>query len=105
MKKLALCLILLACNPARAACDIPQEFWDWPRSADSVLGLKEIRPCMASYLANSKSKLLIHHGKDEESVLRYDELRAWLISLSVSPSRMAEAYADQKGLSIETINR
>ena len=104
MKRMALCFLLAACSPARAACEIPQDFWDWPRSADSVLNIKAIRPCMADFVANPKSVLVIRHGHDEESVLHYDELKEWLVSLSVSPARIRDAATDQNSISIEAMN-
>lgn len=101
MKKLTL-FLLFAANMAHASCDIPQAFWDWPRSADAVLSVKEIRPCIDAYLAKAGSSFVIHHGTDDESALHADELRAWLVSLAISPSSIADAPENQKALSIET---
>lgn len=106
MNKIIACLILtMASRATLAACTVPQEFWDWPRSAGSVLASKDIRPCIDAYLTDPVSKLVIHHGKDGEDALHFDELRAWLISLAISPSRIIEA-ADlpARGLSLETLN-
>lgn len=106
MNKIAACLILLMTSRAAlAGCTIPQEFWDWPRSASALMGVMDVRPCIDAYLLDPKSKLVIHHGKDEESALHFDELRAWLVSLAISPSRIIEADdLPAKGLSLETLN-
>lgn len=101
MKKLAL-IMLMTSRMAHAGCEIPAAFWDWPRSAASVLAMKEIRPCIDPYLADPGSKLAIHHGMDDENMLHSGELRAWLISLAISPSRIVDI--PDKGLSIEIIN-
>ncbi|MBY0577480.1 MAG: hypothetical protein K2P57_00370 [Burkholderiales bacterium] len=106
MNRTMTCLILmLTSRMALAACTVPQEFWDWPRSGGSVLAAQDMRPCIDALLAEPKSKLVIHHGKDSESALHFDELRAWLISLAVSPSRILDADdLPAKGLSLETLN-
>ena len=103
MNRLAAFLILMmASKMLQAACNMPQSFWDWPRSGDAVLSLKEIRPCIDSYLSDPKSKLVIHHGADDEDMLHSGELRAWLMSLAVDPSRITDASDMPRGLSIET---
>ncbi len=100
MRKLAL-FLTLASGMAHASCDLPESFWDWPRSGDSVLALKEIRPCIDAYLATPGSSLVIRHGKQDENILHADELRAWLVSLGISPSRIRDVADDGTALSIE----
>lgn len=98
----AFLILMMTSGTLHAACDIPQSFWDWPRSGGAVLSLKEIRPCIDAYLADPKSKLLIHHGANDEDSLHSGELRAWLMSLAVDPSRITDASDLPRGLSIET---
>ena len=86
-----------------AACVIPPSLWDWPRSGKRLLSLKEIKPCIDTYLADSRSDIIIHHGKDVDSALHADELRAWLISLAISPARIQDATDLSSGLSIENL--
>ena len=98
----AFLILMMASKMLHAACNIPQSFWDWPRSGDAVLSLKEIRPCIDSYLSDPKSKLVIHHGAGDEDTLHSGELRAWFMSLAIDPSRIADASDMPRGLSIET---
>ncbi len=102
-KPIAFLLLMCSGSLAEAACAIPQEFWDWPRSGDAVLSLKEIRPCMDGYLADPKSMIVIHSGKDGDSALHSGELQAWLVSLAVSPSRIQmKGDLPEKGVAIDT---
>lgn len=104
MKRTAAFLVLMTMSSMlHAACVIPPSLWDWPRSGKSMLSLKEIKPCVAAYLADSRSDIVIHHGKDVDSALHADELRAWLISLAVSPARIHDAADLPAGLSIENL--
>ncbi|NNM82504.1 MAG: hypothetical protein HKL98_07895 [Burkholderiales bacterium] len=102
-KTIAFVLLMCSGSLAEAACAIPQEFWDWPRSGDAILSLKEIRPCMDQYLADPQSRIVIHSGKDTDSSLHAGEFQAWLVSLAVSPSRI-EMKGDlpEKGVAIDT---
>ena len=104
MKRYAACLALLIASPfARGDCEIPQEFWDWPRSGAAALDLKPIRPCMEAYLADPGSALVLHSGQDGDSTLHADELRAWLVSLAVNPARISmKADLPAPGITLAT---
>lgn len=102
MKRIATFLALMTMSGMlQAACTVPSSLWDWPRSGEAILSAKEIQPCVSAYLADSKSSLIIHHGAGVDSALHADELRAWLVSLAVNPSRIHDAADLQEGLSIE----
>ncbi len=104
MKRIAAFLVMMTMSSVlHAACVIPQSFWDWPRSGETLLSMKEIKPCIAAYLADSQSDITIHHGKDVDSALHADELRAWLISLAISPARIHDAADLSAGLSIDNL--
>lgn len=95
---------MMASGMLHAACTIPPSFWDWPRSANAVLSMKEIRPCIDAYLADPESKLLIHHGAGVDGTLHAGELHAWLISLAISPSRIHDASDLPGGMSMENLD-
>ena len=102
MKRIAAFLALMTTSSMlHAACLVPSSFWDWPRSGEAILSSKEMQPCISAYLADSKSTLIIRHGTGVDSALHADELRAWLISLAVNPSRIHDAADLPEGLSIE----
>lgn len=82
---------------------LPADLWDRPRSGDIILALPGLRHGVALLLEYPEARLLIRHGKDEESMLQAEELRAWLVALAVDGARL-ELIPDGKlseGLNLE----
>lgn len=90
-------LVLLALMPLTAwaeltfsgrADSVPAEFWEQPRTGRVVLEQGALRQSVSAWLEKPDGKLLIHYGSGEESLLRAEELRAWLIALAVEAARI-----------------
>lgn len=67
---------------------VPQELWERPRSGAVMLAQPVLRQSVEALLSRPDSRLLIHHGGSEESLLQAEELRAWLIALAVDSGRI-----------------
>ena len=86
-----LLLPLATCAASVLAADIsvvPNELWDRPRSGRAVLDSPGIRQAVQLLLARPDASLIIHHGRGQERLLEAEELRAWLIALSVEATRI-----------------
>lgn len=70
------------------SADLPPEFWDRPRSAQTVLAQPVIRQAVAALQSRSDARLLLVHGAREESRVQAEELRAWLVALAVEGARV-----------------
>jgi hypothetical protein len=82
---------------------LPADLWDRPRSGDIILALPGLKHAVDLLLEYPEARLLIHHGKGEESMLQAEELRAWLVALAVDGARL-ELIPDGKlseGLNLE----
>lgn len=97
-------LFFLVLSSAIQACEIPADTWDMPRSARTFLSMQSISACINPFLADRETRLSIVHGKDAESLLHQEELRAWLISLGIEPARIDEKIAaGGKDISLELV--
>lgn len=104
---LVLCALCLMTNGAVYAerLAVPAELWEKPRSGESIIAQPVVRESVATLLAQPTARLLIQHGRSDESVLQAEELRAWLIALAVDGSRI-ELKSDgdhRQGLNLELV--
>ena len=101
-----LCFGLVAGEASSQDWDMPSELWEMPRSGAAVRAQAPLRQCVQAYLAEPGSRILLHHAGNEESLLRAEELRAWLVALAVETTRI-ELVADLKlnrNLNVELIS-
>ena len=84
---------------------VPAELWDRPRSSGALLGQPPVRQAVDRYLEEPASRLIVHHGASRESQLAAEELRAWLLALSIEPGRIAlrSGLAPAEPLRIELV--
>lgn len=75
---------------------VPAELWEQPRSAQAVLAQPILRQAIAAWFTQPASPLVVHHGNGEETQLRAEELRGWLIALAVEAARI-ELRGDMPG--------
>lgn len=76
--------------------EVPQELWEHLRTGTVMLAQPVLRQTADALLARSGSRLLIHHGGSEESLLQAEELHAWLIALAMESGRI-ELKNDMRG--------
>lgn len=76
-------LVALALSAPAQTFTVPAELWDRPRSGPAVMARSEIRQAVDAWLARPGGRLIVHHGPRQESVLQAEELRSWLIALSI----------------------
>ena len=91
-KSKVFCALALACASfvsAAQAFVVPAELWDRPRSGSAVLAQPAIRQTVELHLRQPGSRVVVHHGATQESLLAAEELRAWLAALAVEPGRIA----------------
>lgn len=101
-----LAMYALAAGAVQAAgWEVAPELWEKPRTGAEILAQASLRECVKGYLAESGSRILIHHDRSEESQLRAEELRAWLISLAIEADRteLAEDLKINQNLSVELV--
>jgi len=67
---------------------VPVELWDRPRSGPAVMERLPVKQAVAAWLAYPATRLIIHHGAGQDSLLQAEELRSWLIALAVEAGRM-----------------
>jgi hypothetical protein len=67
---------------------VPHELWDRPRSAAAILAQPAVKQALAQYLAQSGSRLVIHHALGQEPLMYAEELKVWLMSLAVEGARI-----------------
>lgn len=84
----AITLAGMAGVPMAQSLSVPQELWDRPRTGRAVLEQPAIRGAVKSYLEREGSRLVVHHGPTQESLLLAEELRAWLVALALEPSHV-----------------
>ena len=92
-----------AAAPAPANAGIPvnasgpwtigDEVWDRPRSADVIRTLPAVRAAVAALAGTARGSLVIRHAGGQNSGLRAEELRHWLVALAVEPGRLEIAPA------------
>lgn len=75
-----------AADPQQA---IAPELWDRPRSARNVLEQPAIRDAVRAHIAQTGSRIVIHHGYGQNPLLQAGELRAWLMTLAVDAARIS----------------
>jgi hypothetical protein len=85
---LSLCLVAGTVNAAEMF-PVPRELWDRPRSGRLVLNSAGVRQAVAALLEHPQARLVIHHGRTQEPLLQAEELRSWLVALSVESSRIS----------------
>jgi hypothetical protein len=67
---------------------VPSDLWEQPRTAQAVLAQPVLRQDVAALLSQPGTALAIHYGSGEETLLRAEELRAWLIALAVDAEQI-----------------
>ncbi len=67
---------------------VSPELWDRPRTGQAVLEQTAIREAVRTHFGRRGSRLVVHHGPTQESLLLAEELRAWLVALALDPSRV-----------------
>jgi hypothetical protein len=80
---MTLCILMWAAHAQAQSLVVAQELWDRPRSARAVLDEAAVKQAVTAYLAQRGSRIVIHHGAAQESMLQAEELRSWLIALAV----------------------
>jgi hypothetical protein len=75
---------------------IAPELWDRPRSSATVMERPAIRQAVSAWLAQPAARLTVHHGPGQESSLQAEEIRTWLIALSIEAERVT-LRGDLKG--------
>ena len=83
-----LALLASAASASAQPVDVAAELWDRPRSATDVLGSEGIRRTVAAALAQPDTRIVIHHGAAQESLLQAEELRSWLGALAFDTRRI-----------------
>lgn len=89
-RQLVFCVLCLMLNSAAYAegTAIPAVLWEKPRSGEAIVAEPALRNSVNALLAQPAARLLVHHGRRDESLLQAEELRAWLIALAVDGSRI-----------------
>ena len=87
-RRCALLLGLIVLAGQAQGADLAPEFWDRPRSAQTVLAQPVVRQAVAALQSRSDARLLIVHGVRQESQVQAEELRAWLVALAVESARV-----------------
>jgi len=85
---MAMALALMTGVATAQSFVVPQELWDRPRTGKAVLEQPAIREAVKAYLGHAGSRLVVHHGPTQESLLLADELRAWLMALALEPANV-----------------
>jgi hypothetical protein len=67
---------------------VPPELWDRPRTGRAVLEQPAIREAVKAHLGQERSRIVVHHGPTQQSLLLAEELRAWLVALALEPARV-----------------
>ena len=100
-------LLLTITATARAAdvYTVAPELWERPRTARAVLEQPAIRQALDRHLSQPGSRLVIHHDYGQDPLLHAEELRAWLMALAVSGTRISliNDVAPKQPLKIEVV--
>ncbi|HCA26578.1 MAG TPA: hypothetical protein DEP05_02870 [Betaproteobacteria bacterium] len=83
---------MLSMGPAAAHAEgtgIPPALWALPRTGRIMLAQPAVRQAVDGYLQHPNIYLIIHRAAGDESTAKAEELRSWLISLAVEPSRLS----------------
>ncbi len=90
LTRLALAMALAGMAGAATAQSftVPQALWDRPRTGQAVLEQPAVHGAVKAHLEREGSRLIVHHGPTQESLLLAEELRAWLVALALEPSRV-----------------
>jgi hypothetical protein len=112
MTRVLIALVLLASFPLGAAAEryiLPAQFWLNPRSGQVVAADPTLAKAVQRFIGLPRASMILHHGREDESLAQAEELRGWLIALGVEASRisLAEtrviASAADRNLTIEVI--
>lgn len=80
---------LLFCLPLQLpAAEVAAEFWDRPRSAQSVMAQAALRQAVQTLQQQKNARLVLVHGTRQESLMQAEELRSWLVALAVESARL-----------------
>jgi hypothetical protein len=89
-------LAALVALPLSAAAEryyLPSQFWLNARSGESVTAEPAVASAVQRFLERPRSVLTIHHAREDESLVRAEELRSWLIALGLEAQRISLAEA------------
>ena len=81
-------LAWIALQAAAQTFVVPPELWDRPRSGPAVMERQPIGQAVGAWLAHPQTRLIVHHGAGQDSLLQAEELRAWLIALAIEAGRV-----------------
>jgi hypothetical protein len=107
MSRLLLALLLSAPFAAGAEADtVPAQFWLDTRSGASVLAEPAVSRAVQRFLERPGARLVLRHGRGDESTAHAEELRGWLIALGVDAGRveLAESGGVDRTVTIETLS-
>ena len=101
-------LILLSLpivHASESTYHLSSEQWSVPRSVGSILNMQAISLSMQAIQQNENASLVIHHPGGDEGSLWALELRAWLISLGLSASKISltPGSSDTEQLDLEIV--
>ena len=68
--------------------EVPAELWDRPRTGADIVAQESVKRAVNAAIAQPDSRLVIHHGVGQESLLHAEELRSWLIALALDGRRI-----------------
>ena len=103
-------MLAFSCDVAAERISIPAQLWLDARSGESIAANPVIAGAVRRMIDRPQATLAIYHTRDDESLVRAEELRGWLISLGVDASRLslsetrAIANAADRILTIEVID-
>ena len=88
---LGMIALILAAPSLAQTFTVPGEFWQAPRSGQTVRAEPQLQRAFAAYLKTERTRLRLHHQKRDESIAQAEELRGWLIALGVEAERIEMA--------------
>lgn len=91
MVRTALILALLWAAPAAAEMrhfTIDAELWSAPRSGAALVQMEPLREAVTELMRRPGSRIVVRYPGGEAGQLWVQELRAWLVALGVSSSRI-----------------
>lgn len=81
-------LAAFAGSAAAQSFVVPQALWDRPRTGRAVLEQAAVRDAVKVHLEQEGSRIVLHHGPNQDALLQAEELRAWLTALALESSRV-----------------
>lgn len=109
MKRLLPLTLLLACLTTANAAEerrLSHSEWSVPRDAGTVLTMSALRESVQALLDEDHRHLLIRYPGGEEGTLWAEEVRAWLIALSIDAERieLAPGASDNETLELQILH-